>query len=212
VQVGSVAEREEQQGIAHVLEHVVFLATERFRDFQELRSLLASWGMSFGGDTNAFTDFRSTAYTLTVPLASLPDPLPDACDDDGLSDGLSDSDASSDSSDFDSDDTQYSDYDATHPDPPDWGAWEAHDAFAAEAVAAAEAPTVVEAAALSSGDAAAANRAHRSRAQRSRDLTIWKALQVLYELVFNALILDADIDNERGAGMCASLSLSMCCC
>ena len=57
VHTGSISEREDQQGLAHYLEHCVFLGTEKY-DAKDLIPLLASWGLSFGGDANAFTAFR----------------------------------------------------------------------------------------------------------------------------------------------------------
>ena len=67
VNVGSTCEAEDEQGIAHFLEHVVFLGTEKWQTPEEMRELMAGLGMSFGGDTNASTDQKSTIYTMEAP-------------------------------------------------------------------------------------------------------------------------------------------------
>jgi zinc protease len=67
VQVGSMCEAEDEQGIAHFLEHVVFLGTEKWKTPEEMREKMAELGMSFGGDTNASTDQKSTIYTMEAP-------------------------------------------------------------------------------------------------------------------------------------------------
>ena len=67
VQVGSMCEAEYEQGIAHFLEHVVFLGTEKWKTPEEMREKMAELGMSFGGDTNASTDQKSTIYTMEAP-------------------------------------------------------------------------------------------------------------------------------------------------
>eukprot|EP01087_Luapelamoeba_hula_P020305 TRINITY_DN6910_c0_g1_i1.p1 TRINITY_DN6910_c0_g1~~TRINITY_DN6910_c0_g1_i1.p1 ORF type:complete len:1277 (-),score=249.90 TRINITY_DN6910_c0_g1_i1:27-3806(-) len=67
--VGSLAEEEHEQGLAHYLEHAVFLGTEKYPNAEIMRNLFASWGMSFGGDANAYTDFRSTVYTFNAPTS-----------------------------------------------------------------------------------------------------------------------------------------------
>ncbi|PRP78188.1 putative zinc protease [Planoprotostelium fungivorum] len=72
VNVGSLAEDEEEQGIAHFLEHMVFMGTEKYPTPDDARKKLAEWGMSFGGDANASTDFDRTRYDLHVPLSQDP--------------------------------------------------------------------------------------------------------------------------------------------
>ena len=44
VHVGSKEERENEQGIAHFLEHAVFLGTQKYPDSEKMRLLLATWG------------------------------------------------------------------------------------------------------------------------------------------------------------------------
>lgn len=67
VSVGSLDEDDDQQGIAHYLEHLVFLGTEKWRTADEMKELMGTLGMSFGGDTNASTDHSSTIYTMDSP-------------------------------------------------------------------------------------------------------------------------------------------------
>lgn len=66
VNAGSVLESEEQQGLAHFVEHMGFNGTKNFKK-QELTSYLESIGMRFGPDINAYTSFDETVYMLTIP-------------------------------------------------------------------------------------------------------------------------------------------------
>jgi zinc protease len=70
VNVGSVLEEEEQQGLAHFTEHMAFDGTAHFAK-QELIDYLESIGMRFGADLNAYTSFDETVYMLTVPTDSV---------------------------------------------------------------------------------------------------------------------------------------------
>lgn len=67
VNAGSILEDEDQLGLAHLLEHMLFNGTENFEG-AEIISYLESIGMRFGPDVNAYTSFDETVYTLTVPL------------------------------------------------------------------------------------------------------------------------------------------------
>ena len=69
VDVGSVLEEEDEQGLAHFAEHMAFNGTEHFEK-QELIDYLESIGMRFGADLNAYTSFDETVYMLTVPTDS----------------------------------------------------------------------------------------------------------------------------------------------
>lgn len=69
VNAGSAMEDNDQRGLAHLLEHMLFNGTERFPK-QDLVRYLESTGMRFGGDVNAYTSFDETVYTLTVPTDS----------------------------------------------------------------------------------------------------------------------------------------------
>src|SRR5688572_2200203 len=66
VNTGSVLEDDDQQGLAHFLEHMAFNGTRRFAK-NELVSYLESVGMRFGPDINASTGFDETIYMLQVP-------------------------------------------------------------------------------------------------------------------------------------------------
>ena len=66
VNTGSVQEDEDQLGLAHFLEHMMFNGTERFPK-QELVAYFESVGMTFGPDVNAYTSFNETVYFLEFP-------------------------------------------------------------------------------------------------------------------------------------------------
>jgi len=66
VNAGSILEDDDQQGLAHFVEHMAFNGTKHFEK-QELVDFLESIGMSFGADLNAYTSFDETVYMLTVP-------------------------------------------------------------------------------------------------------------------------------------------------
>lgn len=69
VRAGSVDEDADQQGFAHLGEHMAFNGTKNFPK-NELVSYLESLGMEFGADVNAYTSFDETVYTIKVPLDS----------------------------------------------------------------------------------------------------------------------------------------------
>jgi zinc protease len=66
VNAGSVLERDDQQGIAHFLEHMAFNGTKNFPK-NELLSYLQKAGVRFGADLNATTSFDFTLYMLPIP-------------------------------------------------------------------------------------------------------------------------------------------------
>src|SRR5215475_7406633 len=66
VKAGSVLEEDDQQGLAHFIEHMAFNGTSHFPK-NEIISFIESLGMRFGADLNAYTSFDETVYTLTVP-------------------------------------------------------------------------------------------------------------------------------------------------
>lgn len=66
INAGAVQEEDDQQGLAHFLEHMLFNGTENF-PHMELVNFLESIGMQFGPDVNAYTSFDETVYTLQVP-------------------------------------------------------------------------------------------------------------------------------------------------
>ena len=66
VKAGSVDEADDQQGLAHVLEHMAFNGTAHFKP-GELVAYLESIGAQFGPHVNAYTSFDETVYMLNVP-------------------------------------------------------------------------------------------------------------------------------------------------
>ena len=66
--VGSILEEDNQRGLAHFLEHMAFNGTKQFPGHQ-LRDWLASKGVMFGRDLNAYTGFDETVYNISsVPV------------------------------------------------------------------------------------------------------------------------------------------------
>ncbi|THB80812.1 MAG: insulinase family protein [Desulfobacteraceae bacterium] len=63
---GSVHETDEQQGLAHYLEHMLFNGSTHFKP-GELVEYFQSIGMDFGADANAHTGFYNTVYDLDLP-------------------------------------------------------------------------------------------------------------------------------------------------
>nr|NGX49332.1 putative zinc protease [Candidatus Anoxychlamydiales bacterium] len=72
IKAGSGLETEEERGIAHFLEHMVFRGSENFKDFEMIK-YLESIGAEFGPDTNAYTSFDRTEYMLEVPIKNIED-------------------------------------------------------------------------------------------------------------------------------------------
>jgi zinc protease len=68
VQAGSLHETEEQRGLAHFLEHMLFNGSTHYPP-GTLIKYFQSIGMGFGGDTNAHTGFDQTVYNLMLPSA-----------------------------------------------------------------------------------------------------------------------------------------------
>lgn len=66
VDTGSLNEVEENQGIAHFIEHLVFNGSKHFKR-GELTPIMQRHGLGFGGDANAFTSFDQTVYMLDLP-------------------------------------------------------------------------------------------------------------------------------------------------
>ncbi len=66
VNVGSILEDDDQQGLAHFTEHMAFNGSKNFKK-NELVSFLQSIGVEFGADLNAYTSFDETVYILPVP-------------------------------------------------------------------------------------------------------------------------------------------------
>jgi len=66
VDAGSLNERDDQQGVAHFLEHMAFNGTKHFPP-GEMVEYFQRLGMAFGADTNAHTSFNETVYKLELP-------------------------------------------------------------------------------------------------------------------------------------------------
>jgi zinc protease len=66
IQAGSLHEAEDQRGLAHFLEHMAFNGSKHYAP-GTLVEFFQRMGMSFGGDTNAFTSFDRTQYMLELP-------------------------------------------------------------------------------------------------------------------------------------------------
>jgi zinc protease len=66
VNAGSVLEEDDQQGLAHFVEHMAFNGTKHFAK-NELISTLQSLGVRFGANLNAYTSFDETVYQLSIP-------------------------------------------------------------------------------------------------------------------------------------------------
>lgn len=66
IDAGSLAEEEDQRGIAHFLEHMAFNGTKNFKP-DELVTFLQSNGIAFGAHLNAYTSFDETVYMLDLP-------------------------------------------------------------------------------------------------------------------------------------------------
>ena len=65
VKAGSMQEDEDQQGLAHFIEHMAFNGTRNFSK-NELVNYLESVGTRFGPDLNAYTSFDETVYMIQV--------------------------------------------------------------------------------------------------------------------------------------------------
>lgn len=66
IQAGSLQETDDQQGLAHFLEHMLFNGSTHFPP-GELVRYFQSIGMQFGPDANAHTGFDETVYDILLP-------------------------------------------------------------------------------------------------------------------------------------------------
>lgn len=66
VNAGSLQEDDDQQGLAHFVEHMAFNGTKKFAK-QGIVDYLEKIGMAFGPDVNAYTSWDETVYTIQVP-------------------------------------------------------------------------------------------------------------------------------------------------
>jgi zinc protease len=68
--VGAILEDDNQNGLAHFLEHMAFNGTERFKG-KGIIKMLEKNGVSFGKDINAYTAQDETVYNISsVPIAN----------------------------------------------------------------------------------------------------------------------------------------------
>lgn len=65
---GSLQETDEQQGLAHFLEHMAFKGSTHVAEGEMIRTL-QRLGLAFGADTNASTSYDETVYSLDLPEA-----------------------------------------------------------------------------------------------------------------------------------------------
>ncbi|MFA7444855.1 MAG: insulinase family protein [Flavobacteriaceae bacterium] len=66
INAGSILEDDDQQGLAHFMEHMCFNGTKNFPK-NELVDYLQSIGVKFGQHLNAYTSFDETVYFLPIP-------------------------------------------------------------------------------------------------------------------------------------------------
>ena len=66
VKAGSILEEDGDEGIAHIIEHMAFNGTTKYKK-NDMVKYLQSIGLSFGGDLNAYTSFDETVYMLNLP-------------------------------------------------------------------------------------------------------------------------------------------------
>ncbi len=66
VRAGSLQETDDQRGLAHFLEHMLFEGSTHFPP-GTLVDYFQSIGMSFGADTNAHTGYDETVYNILLP-------------------------------------------------------------------------------------------------------------------------------------------------
>ena len=64
--VGSILENDDQQGLAHFMEHMSFNGTKHYPK-NDLVNYLQKAGVRFGADLNAYTSFDETVYQLPIP-------------------------------------------------------------------------------------------------------------------------------------------------
>ncbi|MDR0684567.1 MAG: insulinase family protein [Spirochaetaceae bacterium] len=67
VNAGAVLEDDDENGLAHFVEHMAFNGTARFSE-SEVVDYLRSLGMRFGADANAYTGADQTVYGIEVPV------------------------------------------------------------------------------------------------------------------------------------------------
>lgn len=66
IQGGSLIEEDDEQGLAHFMEHMAFNGTRHFNQ-KQLLDFFRENGMSFGHDLNAYTSHTETVYRFSLP-------------------------------------------------------------------------------------------------------------------------------------------------
>lgn len=69
IATGSLNEAENERGVAHFLEHMAFNGSKNIPEGGMVKRL-ERHGLAFGADTNAYTSFDETVYTLDLPTVS----------------------------------------------------------------------------------------------------------------------------------------------
>jgi len=67
VAAGALNEDDDQRGLAHFLEHMVFDGTKSFPETSKLVPEMQRLGIAFGAHANAYTTFDETVYKLDLP-------------------------------------------------------------------------------------------------------------------------------------------------
>lgn len=67
VGAGSLNEAEDQRGLAHFVEHMVFNGTKNYPEASKLIPKMQRLGISFGAHANAYTSFDRTVYMFDLP-------------------------------------------------------------------------------------------------------------------------------------------------
>ncbi|MDR0543902.1 MAG: insulinase family protein [Odoribacteraceae bacterium] len=69
--VGAILENDDQDGLAHFLEHMAFNGSKHFPGRKTLIKILEKYGIEFGGDINAYTSQDETVYNIdNVPTTN----------------------------------------------------------------------------------------------------------------------------------------------
>jgi zinc protease len=70
--VGAILENDDQDGLAHFLEHMAFNGTKHFPGRKGLIKILEKYGIEFGSDINAYTAQDETVYNIDdVPTTNI---------------------------------------------------------------------------------------------------------------------------------------------
>jgi len=67
IAAGALMENDDQRGLAHFLEHMVFNGTKTYKDANALIREMQTRGIAFGAHVNAYTSFDETVYMLDIP-------------------------------------------------------------------------------------------------------------------------------------------------